>query len=67
MPLTNQILVYPIIAEGIDEDSSGFVSVHEVHSGPILVFGLLTVGQVDNFIKSKPRNINCSVAQWFAL
>jgi hypothetical protein len=44
MPLTNQILVYPIIAEGIDEDSSGFVSVHEVHSGPVLVFGLLTVG-----------------------
>lgn len=28
--LMENCLVYPAIAEGIDEDSSGFVSVHEV-------------------------------------
>ncbi|KAI0338806.1 hypothetical protein BDW22DRAFT_677359 [Trametopsis cervina] len=47
----SKIIFYPSIAEGIDQDSSGFVSVHEVNE----------------FIKSRPSKLNCSVAAWFAL
>ncbi|PSS37523.1 hypothetical protein PHLCEN_2v637 [Hermanssonia centrifuga] len=46
----SKIIFYPSIGDGIDEDSSGFVSVHEVNS----------------FLKSRPKGLNWSVAQWIA-
>ncbi|PSS38103.1 hypothetical protein PHLCEN_2v83 [Hermanssonia centrifuga] len=46
----SKIIFYPSIGDGIDEDSSGFVSVHEVN----------------NFINSRPSGLNWSVAQWIA-
>lgn len=46
----SKIIFYPAIGDAIDEDSSGFVSVHEVNQ----------------FLKSKPAGMNCSTIAWIA-
>ena len=58
--------VYPAIAESIDQDSSGFVSVHEVIFYHLIIsLALIIVTQVNSFLKVRPSG--WSVAQWIAL